>query len=77
MKENNLKSIAFPCISTGAYRYPNKKAAEVALSTVREWMDKEEEYVDKIDRVIFCLFMAEDIDIYKKLMPVYFPTKES
>ena len=75
MKSYNLKSIAFPCISTGVYQYPNKKAAEVALCAVREWLDKETDYVQSIDRIIFCLFMDEDIEAYRKLMPYYFPTK--
>lgn len=39
-KENNLHTIAFPCISTGIYGYPQKPAAKVALSTVKEFLLK-------------------------------------
>ncbi|GFX90652.1 ADP-ribose glycohydrolase MACROD2 [Trichonephila clavipes] len=67
-KENGLKAIAFPCISTGVYGYPNKNAAEVALKTVREFLEKNE-----IDRVIFCLFLGVDVEIYRSLMQKYFP----
>ncbi|XP_015786145.1 uncharacterized protein LOC107363435 isoform X2 [Tetranychus urticae] len=74
MKSHNLKSIAFPCISTGVYRYPNEHAAQVACSSVREWLDREPEYVKTIDRVIFCLFMEVDIKAYKNTMATYFPT---
>ena len=70
--ENNLRSIAFPCISTGVYRYPNKEAATVALSTVRQFL---EQHGDRFDRVIFCLFMPVDVECYNKLLPVYFPIK--
>jgi len=72
MSENKLKSIAFPCISTGIYGYPNENAAHVALSTVRNWFDNNQ-YSKEAERVIFCLFLQIDIDIYHKLMPIYFP----
>lgn len=41
-KAIRMRHIAFPCISTGVYGYPNKSAAHVALSTTREWLEKEE-----------------------------------
>lgn len=69
-KENGLKTIAFPCISTGVYGYPNKNAAEVALRTVREFLEKNGA---SIDRVIFCLFLPVDVEIYDSLMQKYFP----
>ncbi|OUM67423.1 hypothetical protein PIROE2DRAFT_5174, partial [Piromyces sp. E2] len=37
--ENNLRSIAFNCISTGIYGFPNDKASHIALKTVREWLE--------------------------------------
>ncbi|OQR75229.1 O-acetyl-ADP-ribose deacetylase MACROD2-like [Tropilaelaps mercedesae] len=40
-KANRMRHIAFPCISTGVYGYPNKSAAHVALSTTREWLEKD------------------------------------
>lgn len=68
--ENKLKSIAFPCVSTGIYGYPNDKAAEVVLKTVRDWLEKNNE---KVERVIFCLFLEKDIRIYEEKMQLYFP----
>lgn len=41
-KALRMRHVAFPCISTGVYGYPNKNAAHVALSTAREWLEKEE-----------------------------------
>eukprot|EP01126_Amoeba_proteus_P050277 TRINITY_DN5926_c0_g3_i3.p1 TRINITY_DN5926_c0_g3~~TRINITY_DN5926_c0_g3_i3.p1 ORF type:complete len:310 (-),score=119.73 TRINITY_DN5926_c0_g3_i3:129-932(-) len=69
----DIKSMAFCCISTGIYGYPNKPAAHVALQSVREWLESGNNQ-DKIDRIIFCLFTDEDEAIYSKLMlECYFP----
>ena len=57
-----LKTVAFPSISTGAYRYPIEKACKVALATVKEFLEKE----DKLDKVVFVLFTASDLEVYKK-----------
>lgn len=72
LKANKLKTVAFPCISTGVYGYPNEKAAHVALSTAREWLEADEN-AHKVDRIIFCLFLAVDVRLYEKLLPEYFP----
>ncbi|XP_073691024.1 ADP-ribose glycohydrolase MACROD2 [Garra rufa] len=69
MKDNNLRSVAFPCISTGIYGFPNEPAAEIALKTVREWILDNQE---KIDRVIFCVFLETDYEIYKRKMSDFF-----
>uniref|UniRef100_A0A1A7YVT7 Retinitis pigmentosa GTPase regulator b n=1 Tax=Iconisemion striatum TaxID=60296 RepID=A0A1A7YVT7_9TELE len=74
VKENNLRSVAFPCISTGIYGYPNEPAAEVALSTVKKWI---EENPDKITRVIFCVFLETDFTIYKKKMSAMFQDNDT
>lgn len=75
MLENNLKSTAFPCISTGIYGFPNDRACEIALKTVRRFL---EEHHEAVDRVIFCLFMDVDIKLYTAYAPIIFPstTKE-
>ncbi|KAF7274151.1 hypothetical protein GWI33_013175 [Rhynchophorus ferrugineus] len=70
--ENNLRSIAFPCISTGIYHYPNEAAAHIAAGVVRK---KLEEHADKFDRVIFCLFLDIDTNIYESILQSYFPLK--
>ncbi|XP_050981161.1 ADP-ribose glycohydrolase MACROD2 isoform X3 [Labeo rohita] len=69
MKDNNLRSVAFPCISTGIYGFPNDPAAEIALETVRQWILDNQ---DEIDRVIFCVFLETDYDIYKGKMSKFF-----
>jgi len=61
--ENNLKSVAFCCISTGVFHFPNQRAAEIAVATVREWMS---EYHGVMERVIFNVFKDEDLQIYKE-----------
>jgi O-acetyl-ADP-ribose deacetylase len=59
---NNLKSIAFPNISTGIYHFPKDIAAEIALETVNEFVDK-----DKFDFIYFVCFEDENYNIYKRL----------
>ncbi|XP_052701881.1 ADP-ribose glycohydrolase MACROD2-like [Crassostrea angulata] len=76
LKENNLASVAIPCISTGIYGYPSEKAALVALKTVRDFLEKDDTY-KKMDRVIFCLFMPKDVSIYEEQMQVYFPIEDA
>ena len=62
---NGLKSVAFCCISTGVFRFPNKRAAEIAVSTVTEWLHSNP---GKVERVIFNVFKDEDKTIYEKLI---------
>lgn len=50
--DNNCRTIAFPCISTGVYNYPSNEAARVAVDTVLEFVS----HSDKIDKVIFVCF---------------------
>ncbi|XP_052468749.1 ADP-ribose glycohydrolase MACROD2 isoform X2 [Carassius gibelio] len=69
MKDNNLRSVAFPCISTGIYGFPNEPAAEIALKTVHDWIQSNQ---DEIDRVIFCVFLETDYEIYKRKMSDFF-----
>jgi len=71
--ENNLRTIAFPCISTGVYGYPNQNAAEVALKTARTFL---ESHHQDIDRVIFCLFLPVDVEIYNQVLPIIFPSPQ-
>ena len=63
--ENGLRSVAFCCISTGVFRFPSKKAAEIAVKTVSEWL---RENPGKVERVIFNVFKDEDKTIYEKLI---------
>ena len=63
--ENGLKSVAFCCISTGVFHFPNKRAAEIAVKTVSGWL---RENPGKVERVIFNVFKDEDKTIYEKLI---------
>ncbi|XP_033873204.2 ADP-ribose glycohydrolase MACROD2-like isoform X2 [Acipenser ruthenus] len=67
--ENGLRSVAFPCISTGIYGFPNEPAAEIALETVRNWIKTN---TNEIDRVIFCVFLEMDYKIYKEKLSKFF-----
>uniref|UniRef100_A0A4W6EZF4 Mono-ADP ribosylhydrolase 1 n=1 Tax=Lates calcarifer TaxID=8187 RepID=A0A4W6EZF4_LATCA len=68
--ENAARSVAFPCISTGIYGYPPEQAVHEALATVREYLDA---HHDKLDRVIFCVFLPTDKELYLQNLPLYFP----
>ncbi|XP_029422216.1 ADP-ribose glycohydrolase MACROD1 isoform X2 [Nannospalax galili] len=68
--EHRLRSVAFPCISTGVFGYPNEAAAEVVLAALREWL---EQHKDKVDRLIICVFLEKDEGIYRDRLPHYFP----
>jgi len=62
-EENNLKSIAFPSISTGAYRYPLNEAAKIAVSAVIEYLNGN----TKIEEVRFVLFSDAIFEAYTKI----------
>lgn len=59
---NGIKSIAFCCISTGVFGFPQDKAAEIAIQTVREFLKTHD------IEVIFNVFTEKDFDIYKRLL---------
>ena len=63
--ENGLRTVAFCCISTGVFRFPNKRAAEIAVQTVTEWLSDHE---GQMDRVIFNVFKDEDKEYYERLL---------
>ncbi|XP_052369959.1 ADP-ribose glycohydrolase MACROD1 isoform X1 [Oncorhynchus keta] len=69
--DTKLRTVAFPCISTGIYGYPPEQAVHVALETVRKYLD---EHHEKLDRVIFCVFLPTDKELYLKNLPLYFPS---
>lgn len=63
-EQNNLKTIAFPNISTGVYGYPKEEAAMIALNVVSSFFEEPHQ----IEKVIFCCFDAENKDIYHRLI---------
>lgn len=62
--ENNLESVAFCCISTGEFHFPNEKAAEIAVRTVTKFLKKQ----TSVKKVIFNVFKDTDRAIYEKLL---------
>ncbi len=62
-QEHQLKTVAFCCISTGVFRFPNQRAAEIAVQTVTEWLT---EHPDSPERVIFNVFKDEDRKYYEQ-----------
>ncbi|XP_008549608.1 macro domain-containing protein CT2219 isoform X2 [Microplitis demolitor] len=70
-KQNDVKTIAFPCISTGVYGYPQRPAAIIAITTVKQFL---QENFNDIEKVIFCLFLDTDKEIYEELLQKYFAT---
>ena len=71
--QSNIRSIAFPCISTGIYGYPNEDAAHIALSVTRKWLESKQNLAS-IDCIIFCTYQQLDYSIYKRFMGnIYFP----
>ena len=63
-EQNNVKSIAFCCISTGEFHFPNEKAAEIAIQTVKEYRERTYSKME----VIFNVFKETDLNIYRKLL---------
>lgn len=63
-EENKLKSIAFCCISTGEFHFPNRAAAEIAVDTVKQYKQKNQSGIE----VIFNVFKDEDHEIYRELL---------
>lgn len=62
--ENGLKSVAFCCISTGEFHFPNQLAAEIAVKTVQDFLQQD----TGIERVIFNVFKDTDLAIYRRLL---------
>lgn len=62
-KEKELKSIAFPCISTGLYGFPQDAASKIAINTIKQYL-KENKNI--FEHIIFNVFKDEDLIIYKK-----------
>ena len=59
--EHNIKTIAFPSISTGVYRYPIEKASKVALKTISDFLQQNE----SVKKVVIVCFSQNDYDVYR------------
>ena len=62
--EQDLESVAFCCISTGEFHFPNEQAAQIAVETVKEFLKKQ----TGVKKVIFNVFKDLDKAIYEKLL---------
>lgn len=62
--DTNIESIAFCCLSTGVFRFPQQRAAEIAIDTVKNFIKKE----NRIKKIIFNVFKDEDLKIYNQLL---------
>ena len=63
--ENGLRTVAFCCISTGVFQFPNRRAAQIAARAVTEWLS---EHDNEMERVIFNVFKDEDREYYEELL---------
>ena len=66
-RENNIKTIAFPSISCGVYRFPIEEACKIAISTVKEYLNN---YVG-FEKVIFINPSEDIVEIYEKILTSY------
>lgn len=63
--KNNIKSVAFCCISTGEFHFPNDRAAEIAVETVTGFLKKNG---NCMERIIFNVFKDNDLEIYENVL---------
>lgn len=61
---NGIKSVAFCCISTGEFHFPNDRAARIAVETVRSYKQKTNSEI----KVIFNVFKELDLQLYRELL---------
>ena len=62
--DTGVESVAFCCLSTGVFRFPQQRAAEIATNTVKQYLDKD----SRVKKVIFNVFKHEDLKIYNELL---------
>ncbi len=63
--ENGIRSVAFCCISTGEFHFPNEEAAQIAVKVVKEFLNT---HTDAMDRIIFNVFKDGDREIYERIL---------
>lgn len=62
--QNDVRTVAFPAISTGVYGYPKREAAEIAVRVMRE-------YEDRFEEIVPCCFSASDLQLYEELLQTH------
>lgn len=73
--ENGLKTVAFPNISTGIYRFPKETAAKIAIQTTNEFLESKEG--QSLEKVMFICFDEENLLIYRETFRPQYPTQQS
>ena len=63
-QKHDLHSIAFPCISTGVYRFPAEAAARIALESLKQSLPQ----CPAVEKIIFCCFSKTDAEYYRALL---------
>lgn len=63
-EQNGVRSVAFCCISTGVFMFPNERAAEIAVETVRKYYEETGSEM----KVVFDVFKEEDLAIYSRIL---------
>ena len=66
-EKHGVQTIAFPSISTGAYRFPIERASEIAVQTVKKYFEKSK----TIQKAIFVCFSKKDLEVYQKQLLVF------
>jgi O-acetyl-ADP-ribose deacetylase len=69
---HGLRTIAFPCIATGSFGFPIEASAQIALQTVRKWLETGDN-ASHIDRIIFVMFRKQEEKAYFHYIPSVFP----
>lgn len=64
-RENDIRTLAFPSISTGVFHFPKEEASKIAVETVTKYMEK---YPSSFDKIVFNVFTKEDQILYEKLL---------
>lgn len=62
--DNGIKTIAFPCISTGVFSFPKTLACKIAVESVKEFLEKD----NNIEKVVFNVYSDEDLEIYMNVL---------
>ena len=70
-----VRTIAIPAVATGIFGFPKHQACNIALGTVRAWLEADPARAARVDTVVFCQFGDDGMMLYKGHLPVYFPTE--
>ncbi|KAJ8656995.1 hypothetical protein O0I10_007329 [Lichtheimia ornata] len=73
-QHHRIRTVAIPCIATGAFSFDPEDACKIALSVVRAFLMMDIAFGrNSFDRIIFSTFSSNDTNVYRELLPIYFP----